>query len=203
MKILRHLATQPFIVATGIAALVHSTWALAIYFSGKLPVGADWLQVLGYYAPALLIAFSLDVGQIVTGIEIRDGHRTWQKYATFLTFAVATFFLQFLYISAHLPEIPLAPGIRSEWVSIIQWIRDLAVFLLPALLPMSTLLYTFSHDEVKTVAAAPAGNAIIPVDQPELTVETPDADHLAGEGEQAFLASAQGRNGHTRYVETS
>src|SRR5260221_6678516 len=103
MKILKHLSTQPFIVATGIAALLHSTWALAIYFSGNLSTNASWLEVAGYYTPAFLIAFSLDVGQIVTSIEIREGQRSKAKYLTFVTFALATFFLQFLYISSHVP----------------------------------------------------------------------------------------------------
>jgi len=204
MKILKHLATQPFIVATGLAALVHSTWALAIYFSGNLPENADIFQVVGYYAPAFLIAFSLDIGQIVTSIEIRDGHRTWQKYATFLTFAVATFFLQFLYISAHLPEIALAAGIRSEWKNVIQWLRDCAVFVLPALLPMSTLLYTFSHDEVKPAETSTALIPVVQPDQPEqshLTIETPKNEVVIKD--EVPLSATVHPNGHGKLIEIS
>jgi hypothetical protein len=201
MKLLKHLSTQPFIVATGIAALVHSTWALAIYFSGTLPANADAIQVFGYYAPAFLIAFSLDVGQIVTSIEIRDGNRRRAKYATFFTFALATFFLQFLYISAHLPEIQLAAGIRSEWRSWILWLRDCAVIVLPALLPMSTLLYTFSHDEIKPGEPVDS-SALATVNQPNqesFTIETPSQSEVVIEDERP-LAAPVSQNGHGKPI---
>lgn len=147
VKILRHLAAQPFVVATGIAALVHSTWSIATYFSGPEPDGGFSWHWLGWAAVAFLIAFSMDIGQIVTSAEIREGKRTWTKYLTFFVFAAATYYAQFLYISSHMPVIPLAPGVRRELADFIQWARDLAVFILPALLPASTLLYTFSHEK--------------------------------------------------------
>jgi hypothetical protein len=147
MKLFKHLASQPFIVATGIAALVHSTWSIATYFSGPEPNDGQFLHWLAWGAVAFLVAFSMDIGQIVTSAEIREGKRTRTKYLTFGLFAVATFYCQFLYISSHMPVVPLAPGVRPELASFIQWTRDLAVFILPALLPASTLLYTFSHEK--------------------------------------------------------
>ncbi len=61
-KFLRHLSAQPFIVATGFAALIHSTWSLGTFFSGEQP--HDPVQFIFWLIPALLIAFSLDIGQI-------------------------------------------------------------------------------------------------------------------------------------------
>ena len=34
MKLSKHLTEQPFILATGLAALVHSTWSLGTLFTG-------------------------------------------------------------------------------------------------------------------------------------------------------------------------
>src|SRR5690349_1977436 len=101
MKLLKHVLGQPFIFATGLAALIHSTWSLGTFFSGPQP--SEPIQLLMWITPALLIAFSLDVGQIVTSAEIRAGHRSRAKYLTFGVFAAATYFLQFAYISAHMP----------------------------------------------------------------------------------------------------
>src|ERR1044071_5161041 len=100
MKLIRHIVAQPFVFATGLAALIRSTWALGTLFSGPQPEG--W-ALLGWLIPAFLIAFSLDVGQIVTSAEIRAGQRTKAKYATFAVFSLATYYLQWTYIAAHMP----------------------------------------------------------------------------------------------------
>lgn len=34
---IRHLLAQPFVFATGLAALVHSTWSLGTFISGEQP----------------------------------------------------------------------------------------------------------------------------------------------------------------------
>lgn len=146
---IKHMIKNPFITATGAAAFVHSTWALGTLFAGNEPTqftGA-WLA---WVLPAALIAFSLDIGQIATSNEIREGQRGWQKYATFVVFAVATYYLQWLYIAHHMPMIDLAPGVRESWSGAASLFRDAAVWLLPALLPMSTTLYTLSHMRKET-----------------------------------------------------
>lgn len=141
MKFLTHIWKQPFVAATGLAALVHSTWALGTLFAGVQPDG--W-QLLGWLAPALLIAFALDVGQIVTSYEIRSQGLTWTRGVTFTVFAGATYYLQWLYIAHHMPQLALAPGVRETWAGFATVMRDAAVWVIPALLPLSTLLYTFS-----------------------------------------------------------
>ena len=143
----RHLSEQPFIMATGIAALIHSTWSLATLFAGKEPpqMTVAWFA---WIVPALLIAFALDVGQIVTSYEIRAGQRTRAKYATFVVFSVATYFLQWLHIIHHIPALDLSEGVRGEWHYLVNLIRDCAIWIIPALLPLSTLLYTFSSQFV-------------------------------------------------------
>ena len=152
---LRHILSQPFVVATGFAALVHSTWSLATLFNGAEPsFGLPWLL---WVAPALLIALSIDVGQVVTASEIRSGQRSRIKLATFGVFAVFTYGLQWYHLAHHIPMLDLAQGVRSEWRGFASLISDAMVFLVPALLPLSTLLYTFSseHETAPVVAVQP------------------------------------------------
>lgn len=152
MKLLRHIWEQPFITATGAAALLHSTWSLGTLFAGKQPEG--W-HLLGWLIPALLIAFALDVGQIATSAEIRGHGLTIARGITFLVFALATYYLQWLYMAHHMPALELAPGVRATWSGFATLMRDSAVWFIPALLPLSTLLYTFSGQAGKTETKAP------------------------------------------------
>lgn len=141
MRIFRHAFSQPFVFATGLAALVHSTWALGTLFSGQQPEG--W-HLVGWLIPALLIAFALDVGQIVTSWEIREHGLSLGRGVTFFVFAGATYYLQWLYIAHHMPALEIAAGVSATAKGTAISMRDAALWIVPALLPLSTLLYTFS-----------------------------------------------------------
>jgi hypothetical protein len=179
-KFLENARHHAFIGATGIAAFLHSTWALGTFFSGEQPDVMtlngfnDWAKFLGWLLPAAAMAFSLDVGQIVTSAEIRKGHRTVAKYATFFVLSVATYYLQFLYISAHVPALPAASGVRAEWLGGVQWLRDCVIWIIPLLLPLSTFLYTLSasdpvvDSDSHTVEPAPVAAPALVVAEPEL-----------------------------------
>lgn len=146
MNAIRHALQQPFITATGLAAFVHSTWALGTLFGGKPPIMAISLEFAYWLIPAMLIAFALDIGQVVTSVEIRAGNRTKAKYVTFAVFAVANYFLQWLYMAHHMPALELASGVRDSWGGAVQLIRDGSLWVIPSFLPLSTLLYTLSGD---------------------------------------------------------
>jgi hypothetical protein len=98
-----------------------------------------------WHVPAFLIATSLDVGQVVTSHEIRKGKRNWWRYVTFGVFSIATYYLQWTYMSYHMPLLTLSAGVRPDTLAFAQGVRDAAIWLVPALLPMATLLYTFSQ----------------------------------------------------------
>ena len=149
---IKHALQQPFITATGIAAFIHSTWTLGTLFGGLPPEMALNLAFLYWIVPAMLIAFALDVGQIMTSVEIRAGARTRAKYVTFAVFAVANYFLQWLYMAHHMPALELASGVRDQWQPVTQLIRDASLWVIPSFLPLSTLLYTLSdnHQPVST-----------------------------------------------------
>ena len=153
MNLYKHVVEQPFVMATGIAALVHSTWSIGTLFSGKQPTAGLSVEFIGWIVPAFLIAFALDVGQIATSAEIRAGNRSWSKYATFGIFAVSTFYLQWLYIAHHMPALDLSLGVRDEWSWIATLLRDASIWIIPAFLPLSTLMYTFSSDHAQHESA--------------------------------------------------
>lgn len=158
MSILKHMIHQPFVFATGLAALVHSTWSLGTLFAGNEPAQFTFAW-FSWVIPAFLIAFALDVGQIVTSSEIRAGSRSRRKYITFAVFALATYYLQWVYMVHHMPDLALSPGIRETWGSIVTLFRDCAIWIIPALLPLSTLLYTLSSDDMQ------------PIEQPQAKTE--------------------------------
>lgn len=158
MKFLKHLFENPFITATGAAALVHSTWALATLFAGEQP-GGGW-ALAGWLIPALLIAFALDVGQIATSAEIREHGLSAARAVTFIVFSAATYYLQWLYIAHHMPALELAAGISEIAKGTATYMRDAALWLIPALLPLSTLLYTFSGGKARNQPVSRDSGAI-------------------------------------------
>lgn len=143
-----------FIIGTGIAAFIHSTWAVATFFGGVEPeqFTPHWW---GWMLMGGLVAFAMDVGQVATSALIRAGHNARGYKITFAVFALATYFTQFLYIIAHAPTVQLAPGVAEQYRWIAGAIRDASIFIFPALLPVSTFLYTFSQNaEVPRVKSA-------------------------------------------------
>lgn len=221
MRIVKHMVQQPFVFATGAAALIHSTWALGTLFAGEQPEG--W-ALLGWIAPALLISFALDVGQIATSAEIREHGLTRTRGVTFIVFSGATYYLQWLYIAHHMPALALAEGVRETWASFATVMRDSAVWIIPALLPLSTLLYTFSGGQGATarhaatappvpIASNPAPAVPIPELQAGLSQDIQSGEVIQSgdvwiardgtwEREYTTLASAQrGLAGHRSYLQ--
>ena len=171
-----HIGGQIFVFFTGLAALLHSTWSVGTLFSGVQPEPTidlknrfpEAVQFLGWIVPSFLIALSLDIGQINTASQIKDGQRHWTKLLTFGVFAVATYYLQWFYLTEHTPTLIASQGIREEWRWTVQLFRDWSLWLIPLLLPLSTIMYTFS--DRKPVESAPAS---IPVVTPQVTVTEP------------------------------
>jgi len=164
-SIRQHLIAEIFVIATGFAALVHSTWSVGTLFSGMQPLpdlsedGLRYaLRYVAWVLPALLIAFALDIGQIATSHEIRQciqrGEQPFRKYVVFVVFALATYYLQWLYMAYHMPLLTLGTGVSAFWTSDAITLRDIALWVVPAFLPLSTLLYTFSHVQSESSSEA-------------------------------------------------
>lgn len=184
------LSGHLFIFTTGTAALIHSTWSLATFFNGAEPSGG--LPWLFWITPAFLLAISIDVGQIATSAQIANGQRTRAKYATFGVLAIATYYLQWLYLAHHLPLISLGEGVNPNVVPFATGVRDIALWALPGLLPASTLLYTFSYGKV--AKQRPATMTIKQMTQTEVKVEKPVANELADVSVAKLAAGAKDAN---------
>lgn len=213
MNAIKHAIHQPFISATGLAAFVHSTWALATLFGGKPPKMELSLEFAYWLIPAMLIAFALDVGQIATSGQIRGGQRGAVKYLTFAIFAVANYFLQWLYMAHHMPQLALASGVRDQWQPMAELIRDASLWIIPAFLPLATLLYTVSESDpephiiegVPVVATLPS-LPIAPLEvEPEGITEQAEDSYLATcptcdwqSHYPSVYQAKQGRNAHLR-----
>jgi hypothetical protein len=175
MNAIKHATQQPFIFATGLAALIHSTWSLGTLFAGNAPAMGSW-EWWGWIIPAFLIAFAMDVGQISTSAQIRDKGMNFSRGVTFMVFAFATYYLQWLYIAHHMPALALAEGISDIHRPFALALRDAGMWIIPALLPLSTLLYTFSSDH-KAQATAPkqeAQPAVVIVDSQSSAILPPN-----------------------------
>lgn len=162
MQFLRHMSENLFVTFTGIAALVHSTWSLGTMFSGIAP-DDNWLAYAGWVLPAFFVAFAMDIGQISTSAAIRHNGLTWQRALAFFVFSIATYYLQFLYIAHHMPALDIALGISAAHHPAVQTARDAAIWILPLLLPLSTMLYTISDGDSK---AAPLPEPTLEVSKP-------------------------------------
>lgn len=148
--LLKSLWEHKFIAATGVSALIHSTWTLGTLFSGEQPSG--W-QLVGWLIPAFLIAFALDMGQIATSAEIRHHGLTKSRGLTFVVFALATYYCQWIYMAHHMPALAIAAGVSEVHRQLAVSMRDLALWVIPAFLPISTVLYTFSNKKIETALA--------------------------------------------------
>lgn len=152
MKAIKHIIENPFVAGAGVAALAHSTWSLGTLFSGLMPIvsGDDPMSFamwVYWFVPAFLIAFAMDIGQIDTSRKIRHDGLTWQRGVTFFVFAIATYYLQFLYIAHHMPALQIETGVSDFHRWAVTELRNAGIWILPALLPLATLLYTLSDDK--------------------------------------------------------
>lgn len=203
MSIFKHIYRQPFVVATGFAALVHSTWALGTLFAGTQPEG--W-HLIGWLAPALLIAFALDIGQIATSGEIREHGLTIGRGITFFVFAMATYYLQWLYIAHHMPALEIAAGVSETAKATAVYMRDAALWIIPGFLPLSTVLYTFSgktavnkSEETAHIQVTPVipSEPLLPMEVEESTeAPIPFGSEVPEQVEVASIQTMPSVNGH-------
>jgi hypothetical protein len=151
------ITRHAFVITTGFAALLHSTWTLATVFNGIEPqqFTADWYAWIGV---AFLAAFAIDVGQIAISVELRSGERTRAKYIAFTVLACATYFMQWWYVAHHIPDLSLGNGLRAEWAGFARLLSDAAVWIVPGLLPAATIIYTFSYAKPRSQRPAKVTN---------------------------------------------
>jgi len=174
-RVLIHVLQSPFVLVTSTAALIHSSWTLAIIFGGTEPAfGLGWI---GWLIPGALLAISVDVGLLQVSTEIKDGRRDRSRLAAFIVLALAMFVLQLAYAITHFPALALSAGVRAEWSGALAWFRDSLIVIGPALLPIGIILHTFADSDHRTesahVQSSSSALAIVPQDD-QIRVEVPD-----------------------------
>jgi len=175
-RVLIHVLSSPFVLVTSTAALIHSSWTLAVIFGGLEPTtfGPAWL---GWLIPGVLLAISVDVGLLQVSMEIKDGRRDRNRLAAFIVLAAAMFILQLAYAITHFPALALSTGVRLDWAPTLSLFRDSLIVIGPALLPIGITLHTFA-DAGKAPAPqlAAASTALAVVPQPDLVTIEPVAE---------------------------
>jgi uncharacterized membrane protein YidH (DUF202 family) len=160
-RIIERLAAHGFIIATSVAMFVHSTWTFNTLFAGQQPTIdgslSQWISYLLWVIPGALIALAIDIGQIQTSGKIIHERRRAQRLALIVTFgmlALAGYYLQWFHLVHHMPALDFGQGLtEATRASVTGW-RDLAIFIVPALLPLSTILYTVSNIQPQAEQAA-------------------------------------------------
>lgn len=148
-QVLHHVAHNPFVVFTGAAALVHSTWTIGYMTNGSLPPDAlrDPAGSFAWHFTPFLIALCVDVGQVFTAHKIRVGGGNRARYATFAVFAIFTYYMQLLHVAHVLPTFHIGAGVAPALRPMVDTLISAFVFAYPALLPLSTFLYTISEEK--------------------------------------------------------
>lgn len=185
------ISNHIFIFATSIAMLVHSTWTFGTLFSGEQPTvypqqPSTIVAYLFWVTPALLVALAIDVGQIQTSVKLSNAHGYKQKFAlgtTFIILALAGYYLQWFHLAHHIPALEFGSGLTTDMKSNLEGLKALAIFVVPALLPLSTVLYTLSSDtgnapneQVTAAMLSPSFNVSFPILEP--AIWTDDTQHI-------------------------
>lgn len=155
---LKYYTRHKFIFAAGLAAFIHSTWSFAVIMSGQLPIlptyGESWthfaefgLTLLYKLLPAALMAYAIDVGQIEAAEKIREGNNSYTNLFAFTVTALFTFYLQFLFMIHHMPSLAVSPGAAPAAAAFGVHVRDAAIWVMPALLPLSLIIRMTSDTE--------------------------------------------------------
>jgi hypothetical protein len=188
MNRLSHIISNHiFIFATSLAMLVHSTWTFGTLFSGKQPIinGTleNWIAYFLWVTPALLVALAIDVGQIQTSVKLSHATARSQKVTlgiTFITLAMAGYYLQWFHLAHHIPALEFGAGLTEDMRANLEGLKALAIFFVPALLPLSTVLYTLSSDapnnKDETVTPTPQIDIRFPILEPAIWSD--DTKHI-------------------------
>lgn len=201
MNILHDLRKHPFLLAASGAAFIHSAWTFATMFGGIEPMpyhdGTWW----AWWLPGAFLAFSIDIGILSIAKRIRDGERHWTTVAVFIVLTLAMAYTQFVFMAVHIPAVPLAGGVRKEWVERAQFGLDSTMWVFPCFLPLALSLYAIVERNAKTITENVSSNARKPIlRQPifnfKLLRRTPTPETKNEGQKQPFLEGQLNGNGN-------
>lgn len=178
-SVIKHIReTSIFVLAVSLAAVAHSSWTFSTILGGDEPTALG--ERIPWILIGLCLAFSLDIGLLALSGEIRHGKRSAGRFVAFVVLAAAMAYLQTVFCLTHAPVLTLSRAVRADWINGAQMILDLAVFVIPTLLPVSLILHTFSGEKAAQTESATPSNALAVIPQPdaerredEITIEKP------------------------------
>jgi hypothetical protein len=147
MERINRIGLHGFILATAVAMFIHSTWTFNTIFGGQQPTDGNIIQYIMWVIPGALIAFAIDIGQIATSMKIRQA-RSWNIVGlgiTFLVLAAGGYYLQWFHLIHHMPKLAFGEGLSEATRLSVLTARDAAIYIIPALMPLSMFLYTLSN----------------------------------------------------------
>lgn len=148
----KYVIAHIFVTLAGVSSMMHNTWTMGYYFNGQQPSVEnissfiDFIHFMGWILPAFFAAFTIDVGLIVTSYEIKKDGLSFWRGLTFVSLALAAYYLQWLYLGNHMPELALSDSIVGSNRDYALLLNGAAMWILPAVLPVSIILSTFSGD---------------------------------------------------------
>jgi len=107
----------------------------------------NWIKYIMWLIPGALIAAAIDIGQVQTSSKLMHS-KTWLRRAALVTtstmLAIAGYYLQWFHLIHHMPALEFGAGLAPETQDRVRITRDAAIYIIPLLLPISTILYTMS-----------------------------------------------------------
>jgi hypothetical protein len=186
--VIKHnLFSNIFVAAVAAACFIHGTWTIATITGGNQPIldtlsVSAVLQWLFWVIPGALVSFALDIGQFQTSVEIAKEHSEGRypvlKYITFFVISLFVYYLQWFHLVHHMPALALSESVLSStYADTVTSIRMAIIWIYPALLPVTILLYTYSQNRkpAASAAATPAtfGTAIVTVPKDDASALQP------------------------------
>jgi hypothetical protein len=200
MERINRIGLHGFIFAVAAAMFIHSTWSINTIFGGLSPaLESDTVRYILWVIPGMLLAFAIDIGQISTSIRITQSRTTTQRIGlgiTFIVLALAGYYLQWFHLIHHMPKLAFGEGLSIPTRESVVAARDAAIFIIPALLPISMILYTLSNIGEQVIQREAVEAAPLEFNRP--------LDFLAGWKRITAPAAAPTRaNGTVKIVESS
>jgi len=163
-----------FVTIVGIAAWVHSTWSFSTVIGGEVPLIASWVDIprwLYWILPGAAAAAAVDVGLISLAAQFRLGKGARPKLVTFAVLSFISYLGQALFSLSHGGQYIPSTGLSSASVAIASVVWELLIWLLPAALPVTLILWAWSDmTPTKHEPDAPNNPEPLIISQPE-TVE--------------------------------
>lgn len=170
-----------FVVIVGLAAWLHSSWAFATVIGGSTPVTvigsvSDLFHWLYWYGPGAAAAAAVDVGMINLAAQFKRGQGTRARLTTFAALSVISYVGQVLFSVSHSGAYTPSVGLSEFSASIAAVVWQLFIWLLPATLPVTLILWAWSDVQAPTVQKSEPETQVIienPVETAVTVVEEP------------------------------